>query len=87
MKIVKTEEWEQSHINALTLKLIMSATIGTLLATGIAFVLQKAGVPEIRPELLFIPWSIALVVGIAVAFHQGVTAERARIAKIAENKK
>ncbi len=45
-----------------------------------AYALQKAGVPEIKPELLFIPWGIALVIGISVAFHRGVLAERARSA-------
>jgi ABC-type phosphate/phosphonate transport system permease subunit len=83
MKIIKVEEWEQNHINALTLKLILAATVGTLAAVALAFILQKMGVPEIRPELLFAPWGIALVLGIASAFHRGVLAERAR----AEGKK
>lgn len=80
MKILKVEEWEQNQINSLTLKLIFAATGGTLAATGIAFVLQKAGVNEVRPELLFIPWGIALVAGVSIAFHRGVLAERARSA-------
>lgn len=80
MKIVATEEWEQNHINSLTLKLIFAATVATALATALAFMLQKAGVPEIRPELLFMPWGIALVFGVALAFHRGVLAERARAA-------
>jgi hypothetical protein len=87
MKIVKLEEWEQNQINSLTLKLIFAATIGTLVATGIAITLQRAGVPEIRPELLFAPWGIALVVGVSVAFHKGVQAERARVAGNAEENK
>jgi len=78
MKLNKAEEWEQNHINSLTLKLILAATIGTAAATGIAFILQKAGIPEIRPELLFMPWGIALVVGISIAFRHGVLAERTR---------
>ena len=84
MDIIKVEEWEQNQINSLTLKLIFAATFGTLLATGLAFVLQKIGMPEISPELLFIPWGIALVLGAAIAFHRGVLAERTRATKAAE---
>jgi len=77
MKIIKVEDWEQNHINSLTLDLILYATIATLIATLIAFVAHKTNSPEIR-ELLFAPWSVALVIGTAVAFHRGVLAERAR---------
>lgn len=87
MKIIKVEEWEQNHINSLTLKLIFAATFGTLIATGIALTMQRVGIPEIRPELLFAPWGIALVVGISVSFHRGVMAERARVAELTEKKK
>jgi hypothetical protein len=80
MKIIKVEEWEQNHINGLTLKLIFAATIATLLATGLSVLLRSFGLSEVRPELLFAPWSIALVIGIAVSFHRGVMAERARAA-------
>ena len=78
MKIIKVEEWEQNHINSITLKLIFAATFGTLAATGLALTLQRMGTPEIRPELLFAPWGIALVIGVSIAFHRGVLAERAR---------
>ena len=78
MKKKRLEEWEQNHINSLTLKMIFAATIGTLAATAIAFILRKAGFAEIHPELLFIPWGIALVLGISTAFHRGVMAERHR---------
>lgn len=74
----RIEEWEQNHINSLTLKMIFMATIGTLAATAIAFILRKAGFTEIHPELLFIPWGIALVLGISTSFHRGVMAERHR---------
>jgi hypothetical protein len=74
----KKEAWEQNHINALTLRLILSATVGTLAATAIALILKKAGLGEIKPELLFIPWGIALVYGVSLAFHRGVVAERER---------
>ncbi|MCK5556169.1 MAG: hypothetical protein KAI76_08025 [Alphaproteobacteria bacterium] len=87
MDIIKVEEWEQNQINSLTLKLIFAATVGTLVATAIAFLLQKIGMPEIRPELLFAPWGIALVLGAAISFHRGVLAERARATKPAEEKK
>lgn len=87
MKIQKLEEWEQNHVNSLTLKLIGAATLGTGAAMAIAFMLQKAGVPEIRPELLFMPWGIALVIGVSIAFHRGVLAERARPDKKSEDKK
>ncbi len=80
MKIIKVEEWEQNQINSLTLKLIFAATFGTLTATGVAVLLQRVGVPEIRPELLFAPWGIALVLGASISFHRGVLAERARAA-------
>ena len=83
MKIVKVEDWEQNHINSLTLDLILYATIATLVATLIAFFTYKTEIPEIK-ELLFIPWSIALVIGTAVAFHKGVLAERARAAEAAK---
>ena len=77
MKIIKVEDWEQNHINSLTLDLILYATIATLVATLIAFVAHKTDMPEIR-ELLFVPWSVALVIGTALSFHRGVMAERAR---------
>lgn len=85
MKIIKVEDWEQNHINSLTLDLILYATIATLVATLIAFVTHKTDIPEIK-ELLFVPWSIALVVGTAVAFHRGVMAERTRQAAAKEQK-
>ncbi|MFH1157781.1 MAG: hypothetical protein V1721_02695 [Pseudomonadota bacterium] len=87
MDIIKVEEWEQNQINSLTLKLIFAATFGTLAATGVAFLLQKIGIPEIRPELLFAPWGIALVLGAAIAFHRGVLAERARASRSAGEEK
>jgi hypothetical protein len=62
MKIIKVEDWEQNHINGLTLDLILYATIATLVATLIAFLAHKTDMPEIK-ELLFAPWSVALVVG------------------------
>lgn len=86
MRIQKLEEWEQNHVNSLTLKLIGAASLGTAGAMVIAFMLQKTGVPEIRPELLFMPWGIALVVGVSIAFHRGVLAERARLDKKSEDK-
>lgn len=78
MKLRKATEWEENQINNLTLKCIFAATLGTAAATAIAYILQKAGVPEIRPELLFMPWGIALVIGVSVAFRRGVMAERTR---------
>lgn len=86
MKIVKVEDWEQNHINSLTLDLILYATIATLAATLIAFITHKTDLPEVR-ELLFVPWSVALVIGTAVAFHRGVLAERARVAALAKEQK
>jgi undecaprenyl pyrophosphate phosphatase UppP len=85
MKIIKVEDWEQNHINGLTLDLILYATIATLVATLIAFLAHKTDMPEIK-ELLFAPWSVALVVGTAIAFHRGVLAERARAAALKEQK-
>ncbi len=87
MKIIKVEEWEQDQINSLTLKLIFSAAFATLAATGIAITLQRVGLTLGRPELLFAPWGIALVIGVSIAFHRGVLAERARVAGNAEGKK
>lgn len=75
------DAWQQNEINNLTLKLIIAATLGTLAATGIAFLLSRAGLPEVNPELLFIPWGIALVFGVSVSFRRGVMAERARAEK------
>ena len=77
----KTDEWQQNEINSLTLKLIGAATAGTLAATGIAFILKTAGLAEVKPELLFILWGIALVFGISLAFRRGVLAERSRMEK------
>ena len=77
----KIEPWEQNQINDLTLKLIFAATAGTAAAVLIAYCLKRYGIPEVRPELLFMPWGIALVIGVSLAFHQGVLAERARVAK------
>ena len=81
MKKMKKEDWEQNEINSLTLKLIGAATLGTLAATGIAYILRKAGLAQIQPELLFIPWGIALVAGVSMGFRRGVLAERARTSK------
>jgi hypothetical protein len=79
----KVEDWQKNEINALTLKLIFAATAGTLAATGIAFLLKTAGLGEIKPELLFIPWGVALVVGVSLSFRRGVLAERTRAEKAA----
>lgn len=82
----KTDDWQKNEINAITLKLILAATVGTLAATGIAFVLKAAGLGEIKPELLFIPWGIALVFGVSLAFRKGVLAERERAEKASGQK-
>lgn len=74
----KMEEWERNAINALTLKLLFAATLGTLAAVAIAFIVKQASGTIIPSELLFAPWGIALVIGISMAFHQGVMAERHR---------
>lgn len=74
----KKEKWQQDEINSLTLKMILAAAMGTLAATGIAVVLKYAGIGEVKPELLFFPWGIALVFGISIAFRRGVIAERER---------
>ena len=79
----KLEEWEQAHINSLTLKMLFYATIGTAVAAGIAYILEQSDIQQINPELIFIPWGIALVIGISSGFHRGVLAERER-AKSAE---
>lgn len=86
MENKKLEDWEQNHINSLTLKLIFAATLGTLAATGLAFILKKTGIGEIKPELLFIPWGIALVFGVSMSFHRGVMAERNRAEQAAVEK-
>lgn len=78
MRKHKVEEWEKAAINALTLKMIFAATIGTLAATALAFILKQSGLGEIKPELLFAPWGIALVIGVSTSFHKGVMAERSR---------
>ena len=72
------EDWEKSHVNSLTLKMIFWATAGTLLATAIAYILKKSALGDIQPELLFVPWGIVLVLGISTAFKRGVAAERER---------
>ena len=87
MKLNKAEEWEQNHINSLTLKLIIAATMSTAAATAMAFLLRKAGIAEIQPELLFMPWGIALVIGVSVSFRKGVLAERLRAANSDKEKK
>ena len=78
MKKNKVEEWEKAAINAITLKMIFSATIGTLAATALALILRKSEFGDIKPELLFAPWGIALVIGVSTSFHKGVMAERNR---------
>jgi len=72
------QEWEKPLINALTMKFIFAATGGTLAATGLSYILRISGFGEIKPELLFMPWGVALVLGVSVGFHQGVLAERRR---------
>ncbi len=84
MKIIKVEDWEQSHINDLTLNLILYATIATLTAALLTVITHEIQVPQIQ-ELIFAPWGVTLVIGTALAFHRGVMAERARAA--AENEK
>ncbi|MBU6474478.1 MAG: hypothetical protein KGL10_05315 [Alphaproteobacteria bacterium] len=84
--MMKVEDWEQNHINSLTLKLIFAATLATLAAAGISMAMRHFGLQQIQPDLLFAPWSIALVIGTSVAFHQGVLAERARNEKPEEEK-
>lgn len=80
MQNKKIEDWEQAQINSLTLKMIFYATAGTLLAT-IVVIMTKSDIGRSNPELLFIPWGIALVAGISMSFHRGVTLERERAAK------
>ena len=53
--------------------------VGGTLAPG------QLGEGEIKPELLFLPWGIALVYGVSISFHTGVMAERERAAKQAES--
>jgi hypothetical protein len=77
----KKDAWQEHEINSITLKLIVAATLGTLAATGISFISSQRGWGEIKPELLFIPWGIALVIGVSYAFRAGVAAERARAAR------
>ncbi len=86
MKMMKVEDWEQNHINSLTLKLIFAATLATLAAAGISMLMGRMGMQRIQPDLLFAPWSIALVIGTSIAFHQGVLAERARNQKPEDEK-
>lgn len=81
------KEWEKNKINALTLKMIFAATGGTLAATVVAYFLKHAGMYDVQPEMLFIPWGIALVFGVSMAFHQGVQAERERAGGEAPPKK
>jgi len=78
----RVEDWERGYINTITMQMLISATIGTLVATSLAFLLRKFSAGDISPEILFIPWGIALVLGISTAFHQGVLAERSRILKV-----
>ena len=73
-----TEEWQQNKINALTLRMIFAASLGTLAATLLAGIMKSQALGEIKPELLFLPWGIALVFGISIAFKAGVNAERER---------
>ena len=80
------KQWEKDKVSALTLKMILAATAGTLLATALAYILRQAGLGEIKPELLFAPWGIVLVYGVSIAFHQGVEAERSRAANESVNK-
>ena len=80
------EEWQQNEINSITLRLIFAATLGTLAAAGLALVLKYQGLAEVKPELLFIPWGIALVFGVSISFRRGVLAERARAEAEAEKK-
>ena len=74
----KKEDWQQHHINALTLKMIFAATIGTAVAFALTYALKLSNIDS---SLLFIPWGIVLVLGISKAFQEGVLAERHRIEK------
>lgn len=80
-KNARIQEWEKPFINALTLKLIFAAAISTAAAAVLALILRKSGFGEIKPELLFMPWGIFLVVGVSMSFHAGVMAERERANK------
>lgn len=80
------EDWQQHQINVITLRMIFIATIGTLGAAVFAYFFRLNGFGEIRPELLFLPWCVVLVYGIAIAFRAGVRAERQRIARSDDGK-
>lgn len=77
---------EQHHVNDLTIQLMLLATIGTLVATILTFLLRGSGLPEIKPELMFVPWSIALVFAVPAGFRRGVMAERERAEKAGNSK-
>jgi len=81
LRMFRVEAWEQNHINALTLKILFAATIATGATTAVAFFLRSAGFPEIHPELLFMPWGVAVVIGVFISFHSGVREERSRAAR------
>ena len=72
------DERDKQEINKITLQMIFAATLGTAAAAGVAFIVRKAGIGEINPELLFMPWGVVLVAGVSLAFRRGVQVERGR---------
>lgn len=75
------QDWQQHQINVITLRMILIATLATLVAAGVAIFLRDEGFGQIRTELLFLPWCVVLVYGVANAFRAGVAAERERAAR------
>lgn len=75
------QDWQQHQINVITLRMILIATLATLIAAGVAMVLRDQGFGQVRPELLFLPWCVVLVYGVSIAFRAGVAAERERAAR------
>ncbi len=69
---MKLHKAQQDEINSLTLHMILYATIGTLCAAFIALGLRLMQLATISPELQFIPWALALVFGVSIAYKRGV---------------
>jgi hypothetical protein len=69
---------QESEVNSLTLNTLLYATIATLSVALISVGLRIIHLREINAELTFIPWAIAVVLGVSVAYRRGVESERKR---------
>jgi len=74
----KLRKEQESEVNSLTLNTLLYATIATLCVALISVGLKYIHLREINAELTFMPWAIAVVLGVSIGYRRGVESERQR---------